>query len=80
MDVIQYIDLVQNGGFIGLLIILAVPKLRNKIFGNGNGYQEQINELKKHARIANDEMGQVNRRLDKIELNVEFIKEILEKK
>ena len=34
---IQIIDIIQSIGFTGLLIILVVPKLKRKVFGNGNG-------------------------------------------
>lgn len=51
-----------------------------------NGYQVQINSLKDHAAVANEEMGsiksdmrEVNRNLSKIGSDIAFIKGKLEK-
>ena len=74
-DPTAIIGFVKDVGFTGILIILAVPKLR-KIFFNGDSdvHQPQIDELKEHAKIANSEMGQVVDRLDEIEKDVSFIR------
>lgn len=47
MDAVQFVSFIQDVGFTGLLVILAVPSLRKKIFnGNGNGdYKKLQNEL-----------------------------------
>ena len=43
-DIINYIDVIQKIGFVGLLIILAFPVLRKKFLGNGNG--KELKEIK----------------------------------
>lgn len=37
---------------------------------NGNNYQPQIDELKEHTKIANEEMGSVKEKLDILEISV----------
>ena len=74
------IDFIQSIGFIGILIILAVPKLRKIVFGdNGNAYQGQIDELKKHAQVANDEMGKIQQDIEVIKNDIAWIKGKLDK-
>lgn len=70
------IDWIQNIGFIGILVVLAIPSLRRKIFGlNGNGnYQPQIDALAEHASVANEEMGKMQKSVKHIETDVAFIK------
>lgn len=53
---------------IGLILLLFgrdyIPAILGKFLGvkmngNGNGYQAQIDELKEHAKVANEEMGEI---------------------
>ena len=46
MELFNFIDLISSMGFTGLLIILAIPKLRKRIFGNGNG--AELKEIKEN--------------------------------
>lgn len=73
------IDLIQSGGFIGLLILLAFPKTRKWLGFNGNGSQAQIDELKEHARVANEEMALIRSDISDIKGDLEFIKGKLSK-
>lgn len=76
---------------LGLLVILAFPKLRKRFFGNGNSkdplteekireHDESIAELKGHAEVANKEMGEVKETLGELRTDVKWIKRILDKK
>ena len=44
METTEIVKMIQDGGFICLLIILAVPKLRKKVF-NGDGSKEIREQL-----------------------------------
>ena len=54
-----------------------LPSLLKKLgLGNGenkNGYQLQIDELREHAKIANEEMSEVKERLIGIETKLDII-------
>lgn len=39
-EVTTLIDVIQAGGMMGILVILAVPTLKKKVFGNGNGHSD----------------------------------------
>lgn len=73
MDGIKFfIDTIQSIGFVGLLILLAFPATRKKLgFNDGEGQQEQIKALQEHARVANEEMGRVEVRLDRLEIKID---------
>ncbi len=100
------IDFIQSIGFIGLLIILAIPKLRNLIFGSGElenlkkliktldekikddfgkefkneeNVQKQIEALQEHAKIANEEMGEIQKDIAVIKTQLKFISESIKK-
>jgi len=63
------LDFIQSIGFIGLLTILAIPKLRKFIFnGNDSGVKKELQELKDNHF---HELGQKLERI--IEQNVEII-------
>ena len=82
MELFSFIDLISKAGFTGLLIILALPKLRRKVFGNGNGNsisEHRIQDLEGNAKTANDEMRGIKERLGRIEKGVSFIKGKLDK-
>ena len=46
-DIVTIIDFVQSIGFTGLLIVLAIPKLR-RFFFNGNGVEKDIKAIKEN--------------------------------
>ncbi len=49
----------SNVALMGLLAILAIPKLRKRFF-EGNGVQEEINKaMTAHAQKANEEVGEI---------------------
>lgn len=74
-EVTVIIAFIQDIGFIGVLIILAVPKLRRRVFGEDHdNHQEQIDQLKEHAKVANEEMGEIQESVSNIEKDVAFIK------
>lgn len=69
---------------ITVLIILLfaekyVPMLLSKMFGikinskNENGDDKRICDLQEHAKVANEEMGQVKERLTTIETKLEIL-------
>ena len=56
----------SNIALMGLLAILAVPKLRKKFF-EGNGAQEEINKsMARHAETSNEELGTVKEDLKEL--------------
>lgn len=62
------LDFIQSVGFIGLLIILAVPKLRKLIFNGGNGAEKRIKHLEENH------LHEIAEKLDKlIEQNTEIL-------
>ena len=74
-----FIGFIQSIGLTGLLILLAFPKTRKWLGFNGNGKQPQIDELKEHARVANEEMGLIRADISTIKGDLEFIKGKLSK-
>jgi hypothetical protein len=73
------IGFIQSIGFTGLLIILAIPSLREKIFGGGNGQGTEI--LEHLQNYYNHDltafMSQINtkvQKLDEIEKHLEDIR------
>ena len=77
------VDWVQKIGMTGLLIILAIPKLKKRVFGNENGYQEQvqqqINELHKHAETSNFEVGKIKEDIAIIRTDIGWIRDEINK-
>jgi len=82
-DIQTIVDFISTVGFVGLLIILAIPNLRKRFgFGNGNDFQETINtEVKntleahqRHLKIANEEMGDIRDSMKSLEKDVSGIK------
>lgn len=59
---------------IGIPIVSIIKSLL-KINGNGNGYQPQIDELRIHARVANEEMSDVKRDIGEIKADMSNLKE-----
>ena len=72
-EITEIISFVQDIGFIGLLIVLAIPKTRAWL-GFANGYQPQIDILTDHARVANEEMGEIKKDVSTIKGDLEFIR------
>lgn len=84
-EVTIFIDWVQNIGFVGLLIVLAIPKLRQSIFGL-NGYdimKDEINKVSQalidHMKKEEEEMDDIRDKISTIQKDVAFIKGKLEK-
>ena len=78
-------ELLKIGGSagVGAAVIFILAKsgiLKVSIGKNGNnGYQLQIDELKEHSRIANNEMGEIRKDISDIKADVSFIKGLLSK-
>ena len=79
-EITLLIDWIQNIGFIGVLVILAIPKLRQKIFGF-NGYDimkheiERIgNALIEHMKEEQKEMKSIKESMSNIKQDVAYIK------
>lgn len=82
-QVIQIIDFIQNLGFTGLLIILAIPKLRKRIF-NGNGHKDIKSDIIKtieenHFHLVNEKLDGLNETLRDIRDNTRDTLNILKK-
>lgn len=91
-EIATIIQFIQDIGFVGVLIILAIPKLRQKIFGM-NGYDIMKKEmcgladkmsrfetrLSKHLDDEEAEMKEVHTVLSDIKSDIAFIKGKLEK-
>ena len=61
-----------------LLVFLNAMGVLDKLLtlfkkSNGNGYQLQIDELKRHSEIANGEVGKINEKIEKIEIKLASI-------
>lgn len=71
-ELLQFIDIIQKGGLLVVFIILAVPKFRKMIFGNGNGYDKdksmkRFDELDEKINLAtNENHHSILEKLDKI--------------
>lgn len=79
------IELIQTAGFTGLLIILAVPRLRKNIFGM-NGYDVMQSEIKRigdslvtHMHDEESAMKATSAKISRIESDIAFIKGKLDK-
>jgi len=78
-EITTLIDFIQNIGFVGLLIILAIPSLRKKIF-NGEGKiitdirDNHLHEIKEILKETKDDQKSCHIR---IEEKLEDIKEHL---
>jgi len=46
-EITAIIEIVQNIGFVGLLVVLAIPKLRRLVF-NGNGNSKELKEIREN--------------------------------
>jgi len=75
------IDIAQTTPFIVVFYFLwksGAIKIGNGK-KNGNGYQAQIDDLKDHARVANEEMGEIRKDISAIRSDIAFIKGKLSK-
>jgi len=79
-EIKTFIGFIESVGFIGILVLLAFPKTRKWMGFNGNNFQPQIDELKTHAEVANEEMREVKEHLTTIGEDVSFIKGVISKK
>ena len=82
--IIPIIDIVQGGGFVSLLIILAIPRLRKMVF-NGNGTSnikaDIIKEIEtNHFHSVNEKLDGLNDTLKDIRDNTRDTLNILERK
>ena len=75
------IELLQTAPFIVIFYLMWKGGMI-KLNGNGkkNGYQAQIDDLKKHAEVANKEMGEMNKRMTDLQADVSFIRGKLSRK
>ena len=80
-DYTTIIDLIQTAPFLAVFYFLwksGAIKIGNGK-KNGNGYQCQIDVLNDHAKVANDEMGEMNKKIGKMAEDVSYIKGKLDK-
>ena len=54
------------GGGGTILALIKAGYLKIQIGTNGNGTKTEIGELHRHAEIANEEMGEINRKFDRL--------------
>jgi hypothetical protein len=74
--ILQTVDTIQKAGFVGLLIVLAVPKLRKAVFNmdsNSRGVSDLLKNHEQRLEIANREVGRVNDRLTALEAKIDII-------
>ncbi len=74
-----YIEIAQIAPFFAVFYFLwksGAIKIGN---GKKNGYQCQIDDLKKHADVANKEMGDIRKDISQIQKDVSFIRGKLSK-
>ena len=43
-EILPIVNAISGLGFTGLMIVLAVPKLKKMVFGNGNGEIRKVTE------------------------------------
>ena len=80
-DFTTFIDILQTAPFLAVFYFLwksGAIKIGNGK-KNGNSYQCQIDLLNDHAKVANEEMGEMNKRIRNIEKDVSFIRGKLSK-
>ena len=64
--IVNTIQMVQDIGFVGLLIVLAIPKLRKLIFNGENGNKE-IGQLKDQLNaLENNHLHEITAKLDRL--------------
>jgi len=72
-DIIAFVQLVIDGGatavLLVVLIILAIPKLRKKILGNGNGHNHDHIEKNILNTIENNHLHEIKETLKDIRDN-----------
>lgn len=81
------VDAIQAIGFVGILIILAIPKLRAFVgFSNGSEKKHQcdnrkdIDDLRGEVRaIKENHLHHINESLNEVKTDVAFIKGLLER-
>ena len=75
-----FIETIKTGGSVAsplvtIFFLWKLGLLGGKKNGNGNEkYQIQIDELKEHSRVANDEMGQIRSDISDIKADLSFIR------
>ena len=79
-DYTAIIDLVQTAPFIAVFYFLWKSGAINIGNGKKNGIQGQIDELKKHAEIANEEMSVIKDHISDIKADVSWIRGRISKK
>jgi len=77
----EWLIIILVGLLFGKDYILSpiLAKWGIKVNGKENGYQPQIDELKEHARIANQEMGEIRKDISDIKSDVAYIRGKLDK-
>lgn len=62
MEILQLINFIQDIGFVGLLIVLAVPRLRQFVFGL-NGYDKMEKRMEEIHLMLRKEHAATNETL-----------------
>ena len=76
-ELIGMIDAVQKMGFVGLLIILAIPALRTKLgFGNGDKHSEEDHKeiWKAIADVRDNHLHEIKNCLSQVKQDVAWVK------
>ena len=86
-EILQIGGAITNAGgsaaFMGLLVVLAFPKLKRRVFGNGNNdIKKEIDNLKEnHLHDVDNKLDKLidrtDRNCDFIKLNNELLRELL---
>ena len=82
-DLNTLLDVASLAPTVFILVVLwkaGIIKFGNGKNGKGgNGFQCQIDELKNHSRVANEEMGDIKKSILAIEKSLSFIRGKLDK-
>ena len=69
-EILSIVNAISGLGFTGLVVVLAVPRLKKIVFGNG-----EIKELKdNHLHTINETLKRIEEKLETINENVIWLK------
>ena len=70
-EILPKVNAISGLGFTGLVVVLAIPKLKKLVFGNGT----EIQELKdNHLHTINETLERIEKKLETINDNIIWLK------
>lgn len=75
-EIVAMVDTVQKIGFVGILIVLAIPALRAKLGFNGNGKHDDEHEKIWGAiiEIRDNHLHEIKNEVDDVKTDVAWIR------